>query len=113
MVNSIQVLAIILAGVAVAIADMLIKKASLSGNYLSALKHPLMLLVLLLYLAQVIFFVYVFANNWQLGVVGNIQMVFYSIGVILLGAVVFGEQLSIIQYSGIALALIGVILINS
>lgn len=112
MVNSIHIIAIILAGLAVAIADMLIKKTSVSGDYLLVFKNPLMLGVLLLYLAQIAFFVYVFINNWQLGVVGNLQMVFYSIGVVLLGVFAFGESLSIIQYFGIGLALVGVILMN-
>jgi len=112
MVSYIQIGAIILAGIAVAIADGLIKKTAIYGNFWSAFKNPLMILVLLLYVAQVVFFVYVFMNDWNLGIVGNLQMVFYSISVVLMGIFIFGETLSLIQGIGIIFALIGVILIN-
>ncbi|MEK6899212.1 MAG: hypothetical protein AABW79_03900 [Nanoarchaeota archaeon] len=72
-----------------------------------------MLLVILLYVAQVVFFVYVFMNGWNLGIVGNLQMVFYSIAVILIGLLAFGETITITQGVGILFALIGVVLINS
>ncbi len=111
MVEYIQVAAVILAGISVAVADALIKKVSISNGWL-ALKDPWMIAVLLLYLAQVVFFVYVFANGWNLGIVGNLQMVFYSIGVVLLGMLFFGESITLRQGVGIALALIGVILMN-
>ena len=112
MVNYLHVVAIILAGIAVAIADALIKKVAITGNFLTAFKHPLMITIILLYLAQVIFFVYVFMHGWNLGIVGNLQMVFYSISVVLMGMFFFGETLTILQGIGIFLALIGVILIN-
>ena len=112
MVNYIQLAAVILAGIAVAIADALIKKTAISGNFLMAFKNPLMLFVILLYLAQVMFFVYVFANGWNLGIVGNLQMIFYSICVVVIGLLVFGETLTLIQGIGIVFAFIGVILIN-
>lgn len=112
MVNYLHLGAIILAGIAVAIADALIKRTALDGDFWTAFKNPLMIAVIILYLAQVIFFVYVFMNGWNLGIVGNLQMVFYSIGVVLIGMLVFGESLSLIQGIGIVLALIGVILIN-
>lgn len=112
MVSYIQIGAIILAGIAVAIADGIIKKTAISGNFWSAFKNPLMILILLLYIVQVVFFVYVFMNDWNLGIVGNLQMVFYSISVVLIGIFIFGESLTLIQGIGIVFALIGVILIN-
>ena len=112
MVSYLHLGAIILAGIAVAIADALIKKTAISGNFATAFKNPLMLLVLFLYLVQVAFFVYVFVNNWDLAIVGNLQMVFYSITVVLIGLLIFGETLTLIKGIGIAIALIGVILMN-
>ena len=110
--NYFQLGAVVLAGIAVAIADALIKKTAISGNFAAAFKNPLMLLVLFLYLIQVVFFVYVFVNKWDLAIVGNLQMVFYSITVILIGLLVFGETLTLIKGIGITVALIGVILMN-
>ena len=112
MVNYYHLGAIVLAAIAVAIADTLIKKASLSGSFLMAIKSPWMIAVILLYLAQIFFFIYVFMNNWDLGIVGNLQMVFFSLSVILLGFLVFGETLTALQFLGIGLALVGVILMN-
>ena len=113
MVNPFHVAAIILAGIAVAIADALIKKISISGNFLLAFKNPWMITIILLYLAQIIFFVYVFMNKWNLGFVGVLQMVFYSITIVLIGLLYFGENITLIQSIGIAFALVGIILINS
>ena len=71
-----------------------------------------MVIILLLYFAQIIFFAYVFAYQWKLGIVGVIQMVFYSITVVLAGLLIFGETLSFVQGIGIGLALIGIVLMN-
>ena len=113
MVNYFHLGAIILAAIAVAIADALIKKVALSGSFLLALKNPWIIAVLLLYLTQIFFFLYLFMNNWNLGIVGNLQMVFFSLSVILLGFFAFGETLTTIQFLGIGIALVGVILMNS
>lgn len=112
MINFFQLLVIILAGIAVGIADALIKKTALKGSLWLALKSPWMLIILLLYFIQVVFFVYVFTHGWKLGVVGNAQMVFYSITVVLTGILIFGETLSLTQGIGIGLALVAVVLMN-
>ena len=112
MVNYIQLGAIILAGITVAIADALIKKISISGNFFTAIKSPWIIGILILYIAQIIFFIYVFNNHWSLGIVGNLQMIFYSVGVILIGLLVFGETITLLQGVGILFALVGVFLIN-
>ena len=113
MVNYLQVGAIILAGITVAVADALIKKTSFSGNFILTLKNPWMIAILMLYIAQILFFIYVFNNHWSLGIVGNLQMIFYSITVVLVGILAFGEKITSIQGAGIFLALLGVVLINS
>jgi EamA domain-containing membrane protein RarD len=112
MVNAIQLAAVVLAGILVGIADALIKKTALTGSFWSALKNPLMIIILLLYIGQIILFVYVFSNHWNLGIVGNLQMVFYSLTVVLSGLIFFGEGISLIQGIGIGFALIGIILMN-
>ncbi len=112
MVNAFQLSAVILAGFAVAIADALIKKTSVEGNFWLTFKNPWMIAVVLLYFAQVAFFVYVFMNNWHLGIVGNLQMVIYSITVVLTGLLFFGESLSLTQGIGVALAVLSVVLMN-
>ncbi len=112
MVNLIHVLAIILAGFAVGVADALIKKATQEGNFFDALKSGWMLPILILYIAQVVFFIYVFVNKWQLGVVGIFQMAIYAITVLALGFFMFKEYPSTIQLAGMGMALVGVFLMN-
>lgn len=107
-----QLLIIIVAGISVGVADALIKKTALSGNFISAIKNPLFIVILLLYFVQVVLLIYIFTHNWNLGIVGNLQVVFYSITIILAGLLFFKETISWIQGIGIAMALIGVILMN-
>jgi drug/metabolite transporter (DMT)-like permease len=112
MVNSIQLFAIVLAGLTVAIADALIKKTALEGSFWLALKNPWMLAVLVLYVSQIILFLYVFSNHWELGIVGNTQMIIYAVTTVLIGFLFFGEKLSLLQIAGVVFGLIGVILMN-
>ena len=107
-----QLIAIVLAGVAIAVADVLIKKAAVTGNFWLALKNPLIILAIILYCLQVVFLAYVFVHNWKLGIVGNLQIVFYSITVVLSGMLIFGETLSLVKVAGIGLALLSVFLMN-
>ena len=112
MVNLLQILTIILAGISVAIADVFIKKIAISGGFWLVMKSPWMIAILLLYFAQIVFFAYVFTHEWNLGIAGNLQMAFYSITVVLSGILIFGQNISSIQGIGILLTLIGVILMN-
>ena len=107
-----QILAVLFAAIAVAVADALVKKASVGGNFWSAVKHPLMALVVLLYLAQIALFTYAFTNNWKLGVLGITQVVFYTVTVVVLGYLLFKETLSPVQLAGAGLAIVGVVLMN-
>lgn len=90
-----QLFIVILAGIAVGIADALIKKMAITGGFLSALKNPLILVTLLLYIAQIALVLYVFMHKWDLGIVGVIQTVFYSMTVVTLGLFVFSEVISL------------------
>ncbi len=109
MANSIQLFAIALAGLTVAIADALIKKSSLEGNFWLALKNPWMLLVVALHISQILLFIFVFTNRRELGIVGNIRMVLYAVTTVTIGFLFFGEKLSWLQMAGIAPGLIGVV----
>ena len=107
-----QILAVLFAAISVAVADALVKKASASGNFWSALKHPLMLIVVLLYLVQIALFTYAFVHNWKLDVLGITQVVFYTVTVLVFGYLLFKETLSPVQMLGVGLALVGVVLMN-
>lgn len=113
MTNSLHLLAIIFAGISVGVADALIKKVSSSENIWMALKNPWMAIILLLYLAQIVFFIYVFTHGWKLGIAGNAQMIFYSLIIVLTGFFFFGESFSLTQGIGICLALVAIFLMNS
>lgn len=65
MVNYIHLGAIILAGISVAVADAVIKKIAVSEGFWLAFRNPWMIAVLLLYLVQMLFFLYVFVNRWD------------------------------------------------
>lgn len=112
MSNILQALAIILAGVSIGVADFLIKKLAIAGNFWSELKSPLVIAIAILYIIQIAFLLYLFRNQGKIGIIGNLEMVFYSLTVVILGLTVFGEKLSIIQGVGILLALIGAILMS-
>ena len=112
MVNIMQVSSVILAGVSVAIADALIKRIAVSNSFWGAIKHPWMVAIFALYVAQIVLFLYVFIHKWDLGIVGNTQMAFYSLTVVLSGIILFGETISLIQAVGIILTLVGVVLMN-
>ncbi len=107
-----QTIIVILAGIAVAVADAIIKKTAIGVSFTDALKNPLMIGVVFLYLLQIAFFTYVFVNGWQLGVVGVLQMVAYSVFVVVSGVFFFNESFTVTQYLGFVLAVSGAVLIN-
>lgn len=112
MVNTTQIFIIILAGISVGVADALIKKVALADNFWSAFKNPAILAILLLYFIQIVLFLYVFIHKWNLGIVGILQMVFYSFTVLIFGLLFFNETISLIQGIGIILAISGVVLMG-
>ncbi len=103
---------ILLAATAVAIADVFLKKASLSGSLGAALRSPWMLGAVGLYLFQIFFFTYVFVSGIKLSVVGILQTILYALIVLLSGVFFFKESLSTLQIIGIALGVAGVILLS-
>jgi drug/metabolite transporter (DMT)-like permease len=107
-----QISLIILAVIAVAITDALLKKASDQGSLHRAIQSPWMIGALLLYLFQILFFTYMFVTGWELSLVGSLQTVFYAIVVLLAGIFIFRETLTLVQGLGVLFAVGGVILIN-
>lgn len=111
--NKLLYTALIVVGVAaIAVADILLKKAAGAGSYISALKHPFMPVVVLLYLFQVAVFLFVFVKRVDLSTVGVLQTALYAVIVLGAGILFFKEEISLVKGIGIALALIGVALIN-
>lgn len=109
-----QIALILIAGSSVAIADGIIKQSAFkTHNFWVALKNPLMIWAVVLYILQVVIFTYIFVKRWELGIVGLMQMVLYAAIVIFLGVFFFNEKMSITQGIGMGLALIGVLFMNS
>jgi len=109
----IEISLIVVAVSAVAFADVLAKKVAFTVNNLwDAIKNPLMLAVVGLYLVQIVIFTYVFVKKAELGIVGIIQTALYAIIVIGSGILFFNEKISLQQSIGTALAIMGVIIIN-
>lgn len=103
---------IVLAVVALAVADVFLKKAAHQTNLLQAAKTPWMIGAILLYLYQILAVTYVFIVGWELSIVGILQAAVYALVVILAGVFFFQETLTPVQIVGIVLAFIGVILMN-
>lgn len=104
---------IIVAASTVGIADVLIKKAAFNTtNFWVALKNPLILGAIALYIAQVVVFTYVFVKKAELGLVGIIQTALYASIVIGSGVIFFHEKITLTQGIGIGVALLGVTLMN-
>lgn len=104
---------IILAVCSVGTADVLIKKVfSPRTGFFTDVKNPWMLAVMGLYLVQIVVFSFVFDRKAELGIVGIIQTALYAIIVIGSGILFFNEDVTLIQWIGIALAIGGVTLMN-
>jgi len=104
---------IALAGASVAVADILIKRAAAgSVSFTSTLFHPMILLAVALYVAQIVLFAYVFVKNWDLSLVGLSQMIVYAATVVFVGVILFQERVTVAHAAGMGLALLGVLLMN-
>lgn len=103
---------LILAVSAVAIADVFLKKAAVTGNMIATLKSPWMVGAIALYLFQIFFFTYVFVMGVRLVNVGILQTVLYAAIVLASGVLLFGETLTTLQVVGVVAAVGGVILMN-
>jgi drug/metabolite transporter (DMT)-like permease len=107
-----QTVLLISAVSALAIADVILKKAQATGSIIKAITSPWMLGVIILYLFQIFIFTYLFVSGAKLIPVGIIQTVLYAIIILLAGIFIYGETLSGIQMAGVILSLLGVFLLN-
>ncbi len=104
---------ILLGALAVAVADVLDKKVAVSSNtFIDALKNPIIIPIVLLYLAQIVIYTYLFFRKSELGIVAMVQVALYTIVVVGSGVLFFKEKISLVQGIGIVLALGGVALMN-
>ncbi len=108
----VQGMVILLAVIAVAVADVLIKKAASQGDLRSALVSPWMLCAAGLYLFQIILFTIAFFAGWKLSIIGALQAALYALIVLAAGVLLFKESLTRLQVTGILLTCAGVVLIN-
>ena len=113
MLNTIQIAAIFVSALLVTAADSLIKKITLQDGFLSAITNPWILLICAFYFVQILLAIYIFVYHGDLAVYGNLFIVFYAILMVLSNVFIFGGQLSLLQYTGIFLALVGAVLINT
>lgn len=104
--------AVALAVIAVAVADVLLKKAAAQGDLNSALRSPWLVCAVGLYLFQIGFFVAAFRAGWKLSVLGALQTAVYALIVLAAGVVLYHERLSPTQVVGVLLAFGGVALIT-
>ncbi|GEM_PF-1149980 len=107
-----QSMVIILAVLAVAVADVLLKKAAAQGSLRAALSSPWLFCAVGLYLFQITFFIIAFHAGWKLSIIGALQTALYAIIVLAAGVMLYNESLTRLQMIGIMLAFGGVVLIN-
>lgn len=107
-----QGMVIILAVIAVAIADVMLKRAAANGSVLVALRSPWMVTAIGLYLLQISLFTIAFIAGWKLSMIGALQTALYALIVLAAGVLLYHESLTRLQVVGILLAFGGVVLIN-
>lgn len=102
-----------LAMVAVAVADVFLKRAAETGDLQATLRSPWMVGAVLLYLFQIGVFTFAFLAGWKLSLIGALQIGLYACIVVGAGLLMFGETLSLRQMVGLGLAVGGIILVSS
>ncbi|HEV3244726.1 MAG TPA: hypothetical protein VG102_00015 [Candidatus Paceibacterota bacterium] len=113
MLDTVSIVIVFLSAILIAIADAIIKELSLPGKFYAAVFSPWMIAICVLYFIQILMALYVFVHKGDLAIYANVFIVFYSLCMVLLGMLYFGEQLTFVEGLGICLALAGVILLNS
>lgn len=103
---------IILAVIAVAVGDVLLKRATAHGSLQMALRSPWLLCAVGLYLFQISLFTIAFIAGWKLSIIGALQTALYALIVLAAGVFLYDESLTRQQVVGILLAFSGVVLIN-
>jgi drug/metabolite transporter (DMT)-like permease len=101
-----------LAVIAVAVADVLLKRAAIQGGWAQALRSPWLWGAVGLYLLQIGCFTYAFIAGWKLSLIGALQTALYALIVLAAGVLLYRETLTPVQAVGMLLAIGGVVLIN-
>ncbi len=107
-----QGIVIVIAVIFVAVADVLLKKATAQGNLGSALSSPWLFCAVALYLFQIGFFTLAFLTGWDLSIIGGLQTALYTLIVVAAGVLLYHESLTRLQIIGMLLTVGGVVLIN-
>ncbi|MEI7845135.1 MAG: hypothetical protein WCK35_04945 [Chloroflexota bacterium] len=107
-----QVGIILLAVMAVASADVMLKKAADQGSLSNVLISPWLFIAIGLYLVQISFFTIAFIAGWKLSIIGALQTAIYALIVLASGVFFYHESLTRVQLIGTLLAFGGVVLIN-
>ncbi len=108
----IYIIFVVISATAVAVGDVLLKKASNYTNFYIFLKSPWVIIAILLYILSTLIFSYLFFIGTKLVDVGIVQIILYAIIVVGSGVLFFNETLSLVKIIGILLGITGVILIN-
>ena len=112
MLNFTQIFLVFLSALTTIVGDSIVKRISADKTFFAVLKDPWMLLVYLLYFSQIIFSVYIFIYKGDLAIYSNFYIVFYGIMGTIFGIIFFKEGLNWVQVLGIAMAIVGAILMN-
>jgi drug/metabolite transporter (DMT)-like permease len=107
-----QGIIVLAAVIAVAVADVFLKKATAQGRLVDALSSPWLFMAIGLYLLQIGLFTIAFIAGWKLSMVGALQTALYGLIVLLAGFFLYNERLSPQQLLGMAMAFGGVVIIN-
>ncbi len=87
-----QGLFILVAVIAVAVADVLLKKATSHGNLGVALSSPWLFMAIGLYLLQIVIFTIAFISGWKLSLIGALQTALYAVIVLAGGVLLYNEK---------------------
>jgi drug/metabolite transporter (DMT)-like permease len=104
----IQAVVVVLAVIAVGVADVMLKRAAAHGTLLGALHSPWLFIAVGLYLFQIGFF----TAGWKLSIIGALQTALYAMIVLAAGVFLYNEALTRLQMLGILMAFSGVVMIN-
>ena len=103
---------LVLGSSAVAVADVLLKKASSFSSFADFARSPWMIGAILLYAFQIAVFIYLFLSGQKLVDVGIVQIILYALIVVASSILFFHESLTTLKIIGILLGLTGIILMN-
>lgn len=107
-----QILIILVAVVAVGVADIFLKRATAQGGLVDALRSPWFFIAIGLYLLQIIIFIVAFVAGWKLSIIGALQTALYGLVVLGAGYFLFHESPTRLQIVGMVMAFGGVVMIN-